>query len=314
MQHFDPSPLRVLSLACLTICLALQAAPGQVVINEVQTGTPDYIELRNLGQSPVNIGGWVVATWQTTTTVLSAEGQFTIPAGTTIPAEGFFVLQETGTPGTAGTIGACSMRVGINYNWTNTRTIVVALTNAGQGVDYFFRNASGVVGTPNLPAGTTWSGTFSSTGDSIVRTSNSDTNAASDWGIAAAGSPCALNPGQSFIPPVDFFLASQGLGDVVMSITTNPPRPNREFYTLVSGQILSPLGSGAIFGVGLDVLPQFGWAAFAGNPFHSNLSGTGFFGANYGPGALPLGLTVQAVVIVLDSGDIIPSQVRQVTF
>ncbi|HMS17114.1 MAG TPA: hypothetical protein PKA37_09770, partial [Planctomycetota bacterium] len=80
------------------------------------------------------------------------------------------------------------------------------------------------------------------------------------------------------------------------------------------GQILSPLGSGAIFGVGLDVLPQFGWAAFAGNPFHSNLSGTGFFGANYGPGALPLGLTVQAVVIVLDAGDIIPSQVRQVTF
>jgi hypothetical protein len=314
MQYHDLPRLYPLSLALIVLTLAVGASRAQVVINEINTGTPDFIELRNLGTSPVNIGGWVVATWQTTNATPSAETPFIIPAGTIIPSQGFFTLQETGTPGAPGTLGACSMRVGINYNWNATRTVEVRVTNGGVGIDYFMRNASGVLGNPNLPAGTTWSGIFSSSGDALVRTGNLDTNTASDWGTTGSGSPCVLNPGQSTIPPVDFFLASAGLGDVVMSITTTPAMPNREFYTLVSSQDFNPNGSGPIFGVGLDVLPQIAWPAFPGNPFHSNLSGTGFFGAAYGPGTLPIGLTVEAVVIVINGGDIVASQVRQVTF
>lgn len=306
---------RTATLGLGLVLLLAGAVSGQVVINEVFTGTPDYIEIRNLGVNPVNVAGWTVASWQGTSTTLSAETAYTFPAGFVIPSQGFVVLQELGTLNAPGNLGACAVHVVTNYNWTNTRNIVVRITDgAGQGVDYFFRNNSNIPGTPFLPPGTSWSGTFSQTGDNIARNGDADTNTAADWTIAASATPCALNPGQALIPPVDLFVATAGLGDVTLAITTIPALPGREFFTLVSTVDYTPTGSGPIFGVGLDVLPQFGWPAFPGNPFRSHLGATGHFGASYGPGTVPVGLKIEAVSIVIDGGIITASPVREVQF
>ena len=98
---------------CLLGALVLSSgAAAQVVINEVYTGTPDYVELRNLGAAPVDISGWTVQTFQTSSTgggTPSAEPVYTIPAGTIIASQEQFLLEENGTANAAGTLGPCAI-------------------------------------------------------------------------------------------------------------------------------------------------------------------------------------------------------------
>src|SRR5690606_30067567 len=57
--------------------------------NEVETngGTPDdWIELKNISAAPVNVGGWSVKD--------AGTSPYPIPAGTTIAANGYLVLEE----------------------------------------------------------------------------------------------------------------------------------------------------------------------------------------------------------------------------
>ena len=307
--------MRIPSFALLALLAAAATFPAQVVINEFNCATPDFIELRNLSTSAVNVAGWNVATWQSSSGSLSSEGSYTLPPGTTIPAQGFLILEENGTAGQPGTLGSCAIRTGFNYNWTNTRTVVIALTDAGgTGVDYVFRNLASIPGTPNLPAGTSWTGSLNTTGNAVSRNADLDTNSSSDWTTASSSSACSLNPGQMNIPPVDLSITTAGMGDVQVSIVTTPAIPNAEFFTLVSAQDLMPNGSGPIFGVALDVIPQLGWPAFAGNPFHSHLDAAGQFSRNFPPTSVPSGLTIEAVSIVLDGATIKPSPVVQITF
>ena len=66
--------------------------PGDVVINEIlahsHAGNPDWIELHNTTNNPINIGGWF----------LSDSGsllkKYKIASGTTIPKDGFLVFYE----------------------------------------------------------------------------------------------------------------------------------------------------------------------------------------------------------------------------
>lgn len=71
---------------------------SSVVINEALTAsTPpaeDVIELANLTASPVNIGGWWLSDTQ------GSFKKYQIPAGTTIPANGFLTITETQFGGT----------------------------------------------------------------------------------------------------------------------------------------------------------------------------------------------------------------------
>src|SRR5262249_46536343 len=85
---------------------------GGVLINEVYSGGgssqaiaayhTDYIELFNNGTTPVDISGYVLAYGSST----QAAGSFptaigTIPAGTALPAGGFYLIR-TGSSGTGG--------------------------------------------------------------------------------------------------------------------------------------------------------------------------------------------------------------------
>ena len=53
--------LRILCplLAALVLILPMSRAQG-VLINEVHTGDPDYVELFNSGSTPVDISGWTL--------------------------------------------------------------------------------------------------------------------------------------------------------------------------------------------------------------------------------------------------------------
>lgn len=191
--------LRTLPLALLVL---LSSLPAQIVVNEVNSGSPDFVELANCSGTAVDVSGWTVATsFSNSATNYTLQPTFTMPPGTVIPAGGFLVLEENGLAGAAGTLPA-SIRTGFNYPWVSSSSIEVwILDAAGQGVDYMHRNLFGAVATPNMPAPLFWSGTLQTgLGDVIARMANVDTNDASDWvngpGLATPGT---LNPSQSGI-------------------------------------------------------------------------------------------------------------------
>lgn len=193
-------PRRTLAAVICSICLSAPLG-AQVVINEFNTGTPDYLELRNMGSATIDVSGWVVRTWYATSsgTTLTAEPSYTLPVGTTIASNGYLVLQESGTAGAPGTLPN-SIRTGFNYYWTSARTIEAALyEESGAGKDYVYLNWFGNPTAPHLPPGQNWIGELDSgSGDDVRRIQDPDTDHASDWQIATgAGTPGSPNPGQN---------------------------------------------------------------------------------------------------------------------
>ncbi len=295
--------------------LAAGSLRAQVLINEVSCGTPDFIELINTGGAAVNIGGWTLQSWYrtTATTALTAEAIYTFPAGTMIGGQSFIARHDSAT----GTIGACSLYVGWNYNWTTSYDVEIVLRNAaGVGVDYVHRNPFGGANT-NLPTNLTWSGNLVTTGDNIRRNNITNTSGAADWSVAANATGCALNPGQSFppaAPPVSMLVSTNGIGSVSVSISTFPAKPFAEFYGLYSTMNHTPNGSGPLFGVGFDALAALWEPVLPGSPFHSNLDGSGVF--NFAlPGGMPAGLLLEATCVVIDGAVLVgPAAVDETVF
>jgi hypothetical protein len=306
----------------ITFCLLLTAAVAsaqQIKINEFDTGTPDYVELMNREFTAVNVGGWQIQTWyrSSSTAAIATDGTFTIPAGTTIQPGARLVLQEMGTPGGTGSLGACAMSVGYNFNWANNYAVEVALRNGGgQGVDYVHRNPFGGAASPNLPAGTSWSGSLTPNGNNVARNGNVDTDAAADWTVGGTASACNLNAGQTYsLPsPVQLNITTTGVGDVGVTITSSPAIPNAEFYGLYSTQNFNPNGTGPLFGIGFDALPFLYQPFLPGTPFHSALDAAGQLAVAYPPGTVPTGLFLEGVVVVINGGSLVISDVEQITF
>jgi len=92
-----------------------------------------------------------------------------------------------------------------------------------------------------------------------------------------------------------------------------PVRANAEYWNLVSFQDYNPTGSGPLFGVGLDVLPQI--SGPTGTIFHNYLSAAGTWSFVGGPGTIPP-IFVEVVTVVFDSatGEIVYSDVVEVQF
>ena len=105
----------VLALALSGVAMA--AAAGDVVINEVYVNSPlafdapEYIELYNTTASAINLSGWVIS--GTEYDGLCGEHHHQIPTGITIAAHGYIVItrdalsnDEVGNPGYTATFGA----------------------------------------------------------------------------------------------------------------------------------------------------------------------------------------------------------------
>ena len=77
-----------------TAAAIFPGAPGSVVVNEIMwmgsqgNSADELVELRNMTNTSIDISGWVI------TDVGSGAADITIPAGKTIPANGFFIVSN----------------------------------------------------------------------------------------------------------------------------------------------------------------------------------------------------------------------------
>lgn len=191
--------LRVLPVvACLLFLAGTSSA--QVKINEIQTFTPDAIELRNLGGEFVDLSGWELRTFTGFPAAPVPDPVFVFPTGTGISANGLLVVEENDAPPSGPP--ANTVFTGFNYPFTGTRSVeVVLLDDEGRARDYVFRR-QGVVGfaTPNRPSETSFDGFLSTAGNTIARIHSHDTDHADDWHVidaadATLGQPNAIQLG-----------------------------------------------------------------------------------------------------------------------
>ncbi len=91
--------MRITTLAFYLVAAVLalsMAATASVVINEMELnpseGGADWLELYNSGNESVDVSGWTA-----TITDNGWVGKFAVPAGTIIPAKGYYVLNGQST-------------------------------------------------------------------------------------------------------------------------------------------------------------------------------------------------------------------------
>ena len=107
----------LLAAACAGVVGFSSVASAAVVINEFQyddssTDTLEFVELYNSGAGPVDISGWVLSGRDATTNNPTT----TIPAGTSIPAGGYYLVGNTAVPGVNHVVAA-------NFLENDTETI-----------------------------------------------------------------------------------------------------------------------------------------------------------------------------------------------
>lgn len=165
-----------------------------VVINEFNTGNPDWVEIYNYGP-PVDMSDWEWY-WQDER---GYSGFYTIPTGFTLGTNSFVVIHETN-----GANGPTDLYMDSNMMWTSTSGGIAGalIDNSGNGVDYFRTQGS----SDSCPTGTSWivpDITEPITNDVGRRIHDQDTNSGNDWTVGGTATEGALNPGQSgnVLPP-----------------------------------------------------------------------------------------------------------------
>ncbi len=154
-----------------------------VVINEINLGTVDEIEIFNYGPD-ISLEGWRLKIY----TNSFLDGTYTFPM-ITIPSRSFVrIIEGTGT-------STASVRYsGFNFAWTSAATGEAALLDKNRGIDYANWNIPGVT---HIPPGTEWEGSAATGGNNyIYRNSHLDTDAGWDWANSTSGSAGFLNTGQ----------------------------------------------------------------------------------------------------------------------
>lgn len=145
------------------------AAMGRVVINEiVPDGSPDFVELHNPGSGPVTLDGFVFADADGLGPTPDPTHRSTLPAGTTIPADGYLVIaMNVEPPGTTetpiGPVSPCpvsgvSSCLQVRYGVGRTRETIVLFAPDGTTevarVDYMGDLRGATASFCRLPNGT----------------------------------------------------------------------------------------------------------------------------------------------------------------
>ncbi len=76
--------------------------PGRVLVNEVQTGTNEFVELYNPNQEPINIAGFYLNYYSASKNWAEPQRRWPLPAGATIPANGYYLVGIYNFPETGG--------------------------------------------------------------------------------------------------------------------------------------------------------------------------------------------------------------------
>jgi lamin tail-like protein len=211
ITRLRPTPLRVRLRALMTLLIlgTASAAMGQtVLINEIYTGNPDYVEITNVGVAPVDVSGWTLES----SFAFSNYPPVQFVAGTSIaPGASILILEANATlPPTMSAPDPSTEIVSSGFPWGwvgNSSGCAVLVDAAGVGRDLvLFGNAPCLV--PGGGYGTSFSGVLDrsqndpNTDNTIQRTTSIDTDVAADWSLGpdSEASPGALNTTQSTGP------------------------------------------------------------------------------------------------------------------
>ena len=171
--------------------IPLEGSTGfPVMINECDMGTNDYVELYNVGSSPVDISGWRLQCFYLRSGNNQPCGDYRFPPQSIIPANTCVTCPESSKAG--------DYPIGTNIMWSGGDGGETILSdNNGNGVDYMFFNMS----TPqHIPSNLSWNGS-AVPGGSIVnyfRKTRVNTLSANDWDQRGSPGPDygLKNPGQ----------------------------------------------------------------------------------------------------------------------
>ncbi len=165
---------------------------GNVILNEIDTGTVDRVELFNQG-NPQDMTGWYLEFYDYNTYSPAYSVTYTFPAGYVLGSLSYVIVLET-----TGTNNQTHLYAGVNFPWA-TRQMACALKNAeGRTVDWWQANSYTGVRPPDA----IWQDDtpLSVLSQVAARTSFNDNGKASDWAVAAAGTFYGPNPGQTGYP------------------------------------------------------------------------------------------------------------------
>jgi len=300
---------RLFLLLCLGLLPASLSGQAVLKVNEVSTANPSWIEIVNLG-TPINVGGYIVRAGGNSG-ITFLQGSYTIPSMTLGTNQVLVLTEDVSAVLPAVPAGVFKAYCGFSIPWAATPATgangVVALNDPTDvGLD---RMRWGNPLQDFSIYGSPWSSTITATASAMYRNTPVDTNTPADWVSTGTPTPGVINPGEANVLNLQL-VSTPGLGDLTLTVTSiGPAVPFGEIFNLASLINTSPDGSGPIFGVGADVLLQ----PTMGYPFHTNLDANGVFQLATGPGALPFGLHLEVVSLLLQGSITRISMVKVVT-
>jgi hypothetical protein len=150
-------------------------APPKVIINELDVGHPDSVELYNYGSTGVNLTGWILRAYRDSTMTTFTLPSFFLPAG------GYVILDEG-----SGTNTSTHLYFNDNIAWiANVPGAAMLFDSDWRGVDFVKWDDD----IRHAPGGTGWVGPdpsspSSDVGPQLARVPNGvDTNYGSDWSL-----------------------------------------------------------------------------------------------------------------------------------
>jgi hypothetical protein len=288
-------------LAFLGLALVPGSLKAQLKVNEVSTALPSWIEIVNLGPAPVSVAGYKIR-FGGNSGLSFVQGVFTIPAGVTLnPNQALVITEDISIAQPVVPVGVFKAYCGSTIVWAATPTVgangAVALNDPGDvGID---RMKWGNPLQDFSSYGSPFTGSISPAANVMYRSAPIDTDTTADWGSStvAGATPGAINPGEANVIDLEFTTIAGG-GLTVEVFTYGPAVAGGEIFNLISLIDSNPDGSGPLFGVGADALLQATTPVGPGNPFHTNLDGTGHWIISVPSGSLPIGLHIEGVSLL----------------
>ena len=283
--------------------MILLAVPvqGQVIINEIDMGPTDWLELHNTGVAAVNLNGWqVLVSGDNNGAAVTAS--FTFGNVSIAPGEFIVVTENSALSAPVVPPGTQILYFGGNIFWHSFNVGsggTCTLTDGVNGIDTV-NWLSPLNSNPVPPANFSPSIGGPLTGNVLYRTNLGATSTAADWVSDGNNTAGAFNPGQQILPSISIAMSVPMTGQFQIDVTTaDPPATIEQIYNLFSAETQVPTGSGQLFGIGMDAFPQIFVDAA---PFRTYLS-AGSFQAIYSL-SLPPGTHVEAVSIMISAGTI----------
>ncbi|MHA1682897.1 MAG: lamin tail domain-containing protein, partial [Promethearchaeota archaeon] len=166
-----------------------------IVINEICSGA-DSLELYNYG-STQDLSGWTLEFYDNNGGPINT---YSFPMGFTLNYNGYVVVYEN-----TGTDTPTTLYTGFNIPWANRPHALALIDSSGTCVDWVEANYY----TGPMPPGAIWEDDYDLQMNSAFayRTTDIDTDRASDWVNSTIGSLGSANPGQSWVGAADYTAA-----------------------------------------------------------------------------------------------------------